>query len=353
MLDPRRQEKLQELVRTLGGQAQQAEKDGNADDAARLYIKLIDVLLLLARESGDNHLLWVKYTKQAEAYQGKVKALISSGRVSDTVKSNPAFGGGVTPKVATPPIATGATFETPLPGRQQIATAAVEQNPASPNKESTLKKILKPFQRNDSEPQVRQSYVIPEYHQRSGESTPSLDSSKTPQSFAGVPYDLFQQVLGESRYLQDRVEALTKERESLSESLEAMDKELIELKSNTVPKEDYEALQAKLLQSQTAKAQLEKVEEGLRNSVPKSQYDELLTKISDMVPRDVYIEAEVRAAKFELQLKNTVPRNVLDDLASQVSLISTLSSIPLDEEKTVAQKAKETEEDDLKGQGWE
>ena len=72
-----------------------------------------------------------------------------------------------------------------------------------------------------------------------------------------------------------------------------------------------------------------------------------------MVPRDVYIEAEVRAARFELELKNTVPRNVLDDLASQVSLISTLSSIPLDEEKAAAQKAKEHEENDLRGQGWE
>ena len=261
MLDPRRQEKLQELVRTLGGQAQQAEKDGNTDDAARLYIKLIDVLLLLARESGDNHVLWVKYTKQAEAYQAKVKALISSGRISETVKSNPAFGG-VASKVAPQPFATGAILETPLLGPQQIATAAVERDPFSPSKESTLKKILKPFQRIGSEPQERQSYAIPEYHQRSAESTPSVGFSRNPQSFAGVPYDLFQQVLAESRRLQDRVVALTKEKESLSESLEAKDKEIIGLKSNMVPKTDYELLQARLLQSQKAEAQLEKVESG-------------------------------------------------------------------------------------------
>jgi len=352
MLDTRRQQKLQELVRTLGIRAQQEEEADNKDEAAKLYIKLIDVLLLLARESGDDHQLWVKYTKQAEAYQGKVKALISSGRISDTVKSNFALGGAPT-KAAIPSPTTDSTFEWPSNSYQQFSTAGVEQNASAQNKESTLKKILKPFQRISSEPQEVQSYVIPGYQQRSSESMSTVGFSKTPQAFAGVPYDLFQQVLAESRSVQDRVAALIKERDSLSQSFEAMEKEFGELKSKTVPKEDYEVLQAKLIENQTTKAQLEKAEEELQNSVPKSQYDELLAKISDMVPRDVYIEAEVRAAKFELELKNTVPRNVLDDLASQVSLISTLSSIPLDEEETTAQKSKEAEEDELHDRGRE
>ena len=356
MLDPRRQEKLQELVRTLGSQAQQAEKDGNVDDAARLYIKLVDVLLLLARESGDNHPLWVKYTKQAEAYQAKVKTLISTGKITDNVSNSALFSVASKPP---PPVKSGpepnAAYETSLPSGQQITTAAVEQqSPSTQNKESTFKKIFKPFQRSDSvsEFQERQTYVVPEVaQQRSSEpaSMPSIrgepaNGGNSTQTFAGVPYDLFQQTLSESKYYQEKSAALAKERDSLFATLEARERELAELKSSTVLRTDYEALHSQLLQNQTSKAQLEavtaqleRVEEEMRNSVPKSQYDDLLTKISHMVPRDVYIEAEVRAARYELELKNTVPKNVLDELASQVSLISTLSSIPLEEAKSYPQ----------------
>jgi hypothetical protein len=342
MLDPVRQEKLQGLARALASQAQQAEKDGNTDDAAKSYVKLVDILLLLARESESDHVLWSKYTKQAEAYQARVKTMISSGRISDAVKSGSSAGATSAPSGNTS-----------------------HQNNSQGPKESPLKKILKPFQRSEAmdeqqvqlmrppkqleEEETEKIHLVGEKMNQTSDSPSSrfiqdrgIAGSNQEQSesqvfqlqtrISAIPYELFEQIREEKNNLQETVAALNKEKEELSSALNAKRRELEQLKSNTVPLSDYQSLQAQVQSNQVARGEIEQLQKQLSSSVPRSQYDQLLNKISEMVPRSIYVEAEVRATKLELELRDMVPRHVLDNLASEVSLISTLSTIPLAKE---------------------
>ncbi|MGI0083798.1 MAG: hypothetical protein ACREBQ_01820, partial [Nitrososphaerales archaeon] len=59
-MDAAKTKKLEEYATILEKQAQSVESQGNMNEAAKLYVKLIDIFLLLAREAPD-HPTWAKY----------------------------------------------------------------------------------------------------------------------------------------------------------------------------------------------------------------------------------------------------------------------------------------------------
>jgi hypothetical protein len=60
----------------LEKQGNQFEKENEETEAIPTYIKMVDVLLLLA-EAAPDYPSWQRYTGKAESYQKRIKVLIS------------------------------------------------------------------------------------------------------------------------------------------------------------------------------------------------------------------------------------------------------------------------------------
>ncbi len=66
----------------------------------------------------------------------------------------------------------------------------------------------------------------------------------------------------------------------------------------------------------------------LANTVPISHYDQLLDRIANMVPREIYMSSERRILELEDSLRHSVPFAVIDDIANEVSYVSILAEVP-------------------------
>ena len=359
MLDPQKTKKLQELAQTISGQAQSAEKEGSKEEAAKLYIKLVDILLLLARESGDNT-KWSQYTRQAEAYQARVKSLIGSAPAPSLSPgpqpppSNSSIEGVQRPAGPRP-----AVRESIQPSEQEQQQVADDSDPAASKRIGSLKKLFKPFQKADAmevDSAVASVGNSGESITQVGGRSPlsSLQKQQQPQPVAAqiseeaaaeaalIAEQRYQKVSAENKNLRERLDSALKEREELALLLESRTKELQSKIAAMVPKNEYDALaQAHQLSQQASKVEIERLEARLGSSVPKAQFDQLLAMVSGMVPRDLYIQAEVRAARLESDLKNALPRNLIDSLATDVSIISALAAIPEPDEATSAPDSQE------------
>jgi hypothetical protein len=97
-MDSSKIKKLFDYASLLEGQGNQFEKESEETEAIRAYIKMVDVLLLLA-EAAPDYPSWVKYTDKAEKYQKRVKILIA--KASAKMNNEPAIPSGVE-KVAMP-----------------------------------------------------------------------------------------------------------------------------------------------------------------------------------------------------------------------------------------------------------
>src|SRR5579875_1980800 len=82
-MDAAKVKKLQEYAAYLSKQAETKEAEGKGSEAIKDYLKLVDILLIFAREAKD-HTSWLKYTKQAEAYQNKVRSIVAATSSSAT-----------------------------------------------------------------------------------------------------------------------------------------------------------------------------------------------------------------------------------------------------------------------------
>jgi hypothetical protein len=68
--------KLEEYASTLGKKGGEEEKSGDFAGAIPTYLKLVDVLLILA-DASPSYAYWVKCTTNAENYQKKIRQLIA------------------------------------------------------------------------------------------------------------------------------------------------------------------------------------------------------------------------------------------------------------------------------------
>lgn len=75
-MDAAKFKKLEDYVSTLGKKGAQEEKNQEYVEAIATYLKLVDVLLVMA-DATPSYPYWVKCTTSAETYQKKAKSLIA------------------------------------------------------------------------------------------------------------------------------------------------------------------------------------------------------------------------------------------------------------------------------------
>jgi len=75
-MDAAKFKKLEEYASTLGRKGAEEEKNQEYVEAIGTYLKLVDVLIVMA-DATPNYPYWVKCTTSAETYQKKIKTLIA------------------------------------------------------------------------------------------------------------------------------------------------------------------------------------------------------------------------------------------------------------------------------------
>jgi hypothetical protein len=75
-VEPSKAKKLLGYAKLLAKEGESAEKNGLEEEAIPKYIKVVDILLLLA-ESTENYEAWTDYTGKADFYQKRTKILIA------------------------------------------------------------------------------------------------------------------------------------------------------------------------------------------------------------------------------------------------------------------------------------
>jgi hypothetical protein len=75
-LDSEKARRLEKLGLSLVAEAESFEKDNEYGLAIEKYLKVVDILLLLA-ESAPDYPLWLKLSDRAASYQKKVRGLIA------------------------------------------------------------------------------------------------------------------------------------------------------------------------------------------------------------------------------------------------------------------------------------
>jgi hypothetical protein len=307
-MDAEKSKKLQQYAVVLNEQATEEEKNGKTEEASKKYLKLVDVFLVLAAEAQD-HNTWQQYIRQAEVYQGRIRALIPKDQQ-----------GGL-----------------PQPTSQRTEVPMRAQSDSPVAKPSPLKKMFRPFQKSEDE--------LPEIASKTPKPTPSLATpSPVPQRAttpieSSVPGEVYQRVLSENKLLRDKITAFTKESEDRITSLEREKSELEARISEMVPRADYDTMQSEFA-NMVPRTEYDRIRRELLNTVPKEHYDDLLNRIAEMVPKKVYLDTERKVMELEDAIKNSIPKKVVEELASEVSLLGLLSEIPmqrvepLEEEKT-------------------
>ncbi len=75
-MDSAKFQKLKEYVNLLVRQGEACEKDKEYTLAIEKFLKVVDVLLIMA-DAAPNYPLWVQCTDKAQAFQKKIKNLIA------------------------------------------------------------------------------------------------------------------------------------------------------------------------------------------------------------------------------------------------------------------------------------
>ncbi|HVB12208.1 MAG TPA: hypothetical protein VNE86_03680 [Nitrososphaerales archaeon] len=310
-MDAEKNKKLQQYAVVLTEKAEGEEKSGKHDEAIKHYLKLVDVFLVLAAEAQD-HNTWLQYIRQAEAYQSRTRALVPKDQRDPGSRNN-----------------VDSQRESP-DGSQSSENVQSKLNP--------LRKMLKPFQRNEEESIGVAPKGLPQQHRSQMQSM--IPTQQPPRLSTNIPVEngispeVYQRVLSENKILRDKISAMTKEVEERIATLERTNKDTEQKISEMVPRADYDALQSEFYNS-VPKIEYERVKAELLNSVPKAHYDDLLNRIADMVPKEIYLDAERRTMELESTIKNSTPNKVIEDLASEISLLGLLSEVPLSKpEKT-------------------
>ncbi|MDA4130419.1 MAG: hypothetical protein OK457_06575 [Thaumarchaeota archaeon] len=355
-LDPEKNKKLQQYATILNDQAKEAERAGKPEDAIKHYLKLVDVFLVLAAEAPD-HNTWLQYIRQAEAYQTRIKSLVP-GQLNV-----PDISGRVPPA----PEERGTPTQQP---RREISLP--ENNPqaqsGNPARPGAFNKILKPFQRVESEEQgppasmntaqskIQSSVPLPPRPQVSQSQQAQVATQKqTPipvENMGPIPHELYERALSENRILHERLQSIMKENDEKIAFLESRTRELEERVAMMVPRPDYDMLREEF-DNTVPKHEYDRMKSELAGMVPISHYDQLLDRISGMVPREVYSASEKRILELEEHLRRSVPFTVIDELANEVSYLSIVAEVPpnIEEEGKKEEPRKESELDLVSAEG--
>ncbi len=345
-MDSAKLKKLQDYSVFLTEQAESKEASGNTSEAIKDYVKLVDVLLLLANEAKD-HPTWQQIIGRAEFYQKKVRSMADP--------NSPA------PASNFPPLRK--DMAPYIPNQSQLTPSNSVAVPTTKEKgndgsTSSSSSVLKSFRSligstsNNKKPESANNGSPKEQHlspssQIGGTTTSSslLKDSRVPNSLAVssmnnssqvvalqsqkkdeqqqkmVPFSVYAQVLHEKSALQDEVKALqTKEKEYL-ESLEAKEKQLEETLSSMIPKSEYDQVCSQL-----------------ENSVSREEYEAAL--LSASIPKERYAELQARVMELEMKLQNSVPAAMIDEVLEYVSFL--VSTVIEAEQKTSSSSAKAT-----------
>ena len=203
-MDAEKSKKLQQYAVALNEQAVGEEKSGKTQEAAKHYLKLVDVFLVLAAEAQD-HNTWQQYIHQAEVYQNKTRSMIPKDQQV-----------------------------IPTPVRQEIPTSTPQKLEVLQNKLNPLKKIIKPFQKELSLPEPPVEEISQPAEQKPVASVP-MDS---------IPAEIYQRVVSENKLLREKISSITKEMEECALSMQKENGELQKRISEMVPRADYEMLQS-------------------------------------------------------------------------------------------------------------
>ncbi len=265
-MDAAKTKKLEEYAVVLERQAQSEESQGNGNEAAKIYVKLIDIFLLLAREAPD-HPTWVKYATRAESLQKKTKELIASSNSEN-----------------------------------------------SQGKANAIKKILgiKSSEEKSIAGDVKPEKPQELAHVQSKLSAPPLvlNQELIQSQESMIPKRLYDELLERSKQLESRAGSM----------VERSDYEALEAKYTDVNEK---------LSSMPSKSEYDEMRHRLSNSVPRIQYEELQKAFVNLIPKDTYNAAQARIAELESQLENSIPKSVLDNLANEVSLLIVTAAIPM------------------------
>lgn len=373
-MDAANLKKLQDYAAYLAKQAEKEEADGKTSEATKSYLKLIDVLLLLGRESKDQQ-TFLRYTSSAEFYQKKVKGLITVSQSLTATQPGRTQQSDVQthdePRERQKPL-----VRVSLQPVQKVESAnevgSIGSQGTSGAKTNPFRRILGSFQtKNDQlrgeESQKRgQEGEGKESTSQARQTTPSKDAeigvssavskilgngevAQVPESASNEARMLaaaqeeeestkkiYYQESGDNHPTKktvfdsrSEVAAYSKFENLLSENKELQERiDFLKQKVSSLEKENRDL--AERLGRMVSRAEYEELKRQLSESVPRSLYENLQKTCAEtMVPRELYVEAEKRASKLEEKLENSYPTSVLDKLANDISLIIATAEIPL------------------------
>ena len=314
-MDASKVKKLQDYASFLVKQAESKELHGNSADAARDYVKLVDILLLLANEAKDQA-SWQQIIERVEFYQKKVKALGSDSEALQVPGGTKRFEASNDSK----PLKQFAVSDPASTAQNHTETAST---PTSLLR--SFRKIPGLMGRNQSQDTDRtvdmsssggRASPKPSLQDGSGWAARELPQTshialedKAPDRSAS-PSSL--PVISENERLRARIAALEANEGEYIATVEEIKKQMEDKLASMVQKTDYDAVQLKLMES-----------------VPKYEYEKLRETLKEMVPKERLREAERYVAELEARLETSVPRTVLTQIEEYTSLLVANSAIPL------------------------
>lgn len=326
-MDSAKLKKLQDYSTYLTQQAESKEAQGNPAEAAKDYVKLVDVLLVLANESKD-HPSWQQLISRAEFYQNKARGLASApeGNQRGPQQSFNSDSYDISAQ-------RGSATSGALPPSADAESSVLKSFRKIPSimglkKDSDLNDgltINSPSTRNASELTVSPRTVNKDFRpppslqnqvtQASPSSRPSPNSQA--QSEQTVPYSAYAHLMEEKKKLEKEIEMLQMKEGEYAEAIRSKEHQFAETIADMVPRSEYD-----------------EVRRRLEDSIPRSEYQQALTLSS--IPRERFIELQARITDLEGRLENSVPRMIVDEIAEYVAYL--VSTISLDEGDTKQDK---------------
>jgi hypothetical protein len=237
-MDAEKLRKLEEFTVLLKKHGGDQESQGHHSEAVKDYVKLVDILLLLAREAKD-HPTWERFTAEAESYQKRARMVIASSQ----------------PKQS-----------------QNLSSIASNQATTHPKTQSSVRSIP---------PQI-QTINLPVPPSSESGSQIELEAPDSAQMEALVE---------ENEQLKSKIASMVERSEY--ESIRAKNTELSRQLEDSVPLAEFQAVEEKLADSVPA-SQFRELQNTCATMVPREEYEslrerftELESRLHDSLPRSV------------------------------------------------------------------
>ncbi len=311
-MDSAKLKKLQDYAAFLTQQAESKESKGEKGEAVKDYVKLVDVLLLLANDAKD-HPSWQELIGKAEYYQRKARSMVDPEKGTPTNPSKPSNPYDVrqagkfsptTQEKANPPSSSPSTTSSSHNPFRKFPSLMGKKNEKGPHSSDTIDQaptsVISTWARDlETKPLNASS---------STQQLSVLQATKKAES-QFVARTQYEQLLEEKSKLEKEVQELREREEKYQASLQEQEKAFAQKIAEMVPMAEYEELKAQLAES-----------------VPRFEYEQL--KAVSAVPKESYIELQNQLMDLEIKLQNSVPKMLIDDIADYISfLVSTVPSL--------------------------